>query len=143
VNARYVEGCPYHLPLRRQSHHPRRLHGRAAPTHSAPDPRRWRAPAGARQSLSSTSRSYGLTPTLSGAAVYEFLPDWHLKLNYAVGLPAAGLQQHRHQWRRPSPSTARSDLKVETSRSGQVEVNARLLKGKRRIRELDLRADYS
>jgi len=88
------------------------------------------------------SRGYGLTPTLSGAAVYEFIPDWHLKLNYAEGFRPPVYNNTDSNGEAVSID-GDENLRVETSKSGQVEVNARLLKGQRRIRELDLRADYS
>jgi outer membrane receptor protein involved in Fe transport len=92
--------------------------------------------------LTSTARGYGLQPTLSGAAVYEFVPDWHLKLNYAEGFRPP-VYNNTDSNGEAVEIDGDEDLRVEKSQSGQVEVNARLLKGRRRIRELDLRADYS
>jgi outer membrane receptor protein involved in Fe transport len=92
--------------------------------------------------VTSYSRSYGLTPTFSGAAVYEFVPDWHLKLNYAEGFRSPVYNNTDSNGEAVSID-GDENLKVETSRSGQAEVNARLFRGVREIRELDLRADYS
>jgi outer membrane receptor protein involved in Fe transport len=92
--------------------------------------------------ITSTARGYGLTTTLSGAAVYQFLPDWHLKLNYAEGFRPPVFNNTDSNGEAVSIDGSEF-LKVETSRSGQVEVNARMLRGVKGIRELDLRADYS
>ncbi len=92
--------------------------------------------------LDETSRGYAPAATFSGGAVYEFIPDWHVKLNYAEG------------FRPPIFNNVGSNgeavqldgdpnLKVEESQAFQFEVNARLLRGRDRIRELNLRADYS
>lgn len=101
--------------------------------------------AGARLQMSPESlgiQSYPLTRIFSGTAVWNFIPDWHLKLNYAEG------------FRPPVFNNVTSngeavqidgdvDLKVETSQAAQAEVNARVFKGDRRIRELSFRVDYS
>jgi outer membrane receptor protein involved in Fe transport len=95
---------------------------------------------GAPQSMG--KRSYAPLPIVSLAAVYEFAKDWHLKLNYTEG------------FRPPVFNTTDSNglavgikgepnLSVERSRSLQTEINARVLRGRRELRELDLRADYS
>jgi len=85
---------------------------------------------------------YGLQPIFSGAAVYNFAKDWHLKANYTEGF-------------RPPTFNAlfgngdgieiggSPDLKNEQSRAWQGEINARLFKGRRMLRELNFRADYS
>jgi outer membrane receptor protein involved in Fe transport len=88
------------------------------------------------------SRGYGLTPTVSAAAVYELVPDWHVKLNYAEGFrpPVLNATESNGEAVQLGGTPA---LQVETTRAAQFEINARLLKGRKRIRELDLRADYS
>ena len=87
-------------------------------------------------------RPYDLTPLYSGSIVWNFLPDFHLKANYATGFRppvwqnvAAALGGLEYGG---SPS-----LKNETSQSFQGEVNARLLRNIRKVRELELRVDYS
>jgi outer membrane receptor protein involved in Fe transport len=92
--------------------------------------------------IASLDRSYGLTPTLAAAAVYEFVPGWHLKFNYAEGFRPPVFQDTDSNGEAVQID-GDPDLGVERSRSGQAEINARLLKNQNRIRELDLRADYS
>src|SRR5207249_4882017 len=92
--------------------------------------------------VATLDRSYGLTPTLSAAAVYEFTPGWHLKFNYAEGFRPPVFQDTDSNGEAVQID-GDPNLSVETSKSGQAEINARLLKGVKRIRELDVRADYS
>ncbi len=85
---------------------------------------------------------YDLVPLGSAAIVYNFLPDYHIKLNYATGfrppvfqntsIPAGGVSYGSNR-----------NLQTETSQSFQGELNARLLRNVRKVRELELRADYS
>jgi len=58
------------------------------------------------------------------------------------GLPPTRVQQHRVE-RRGRPDRRQPELTVETSDAAQVEVNARIWKGERRIRELSFRIDGS
>jgi outer membrane receptor protein involved in Fe transport len=92
--------------------------------------------------IASLDRGYGLTPTISAAAVYELVPDGHLKLNYAEGFRPPVFQTTDANGEAVQID-GDPDLAVERSRSAQAEINARLLKGQGRVRELDLRADYS
>ncbi len=88
------------------------------------------------------SLSYPLTSTVAATMVWNFIPNWHLKLNYAQGFRppvfndtssnGAGLQL-----------AGNPNLKVETSDASQIELNARVYKGDRRIRELSFRIDGS
>ncbi len=85
---------------------------------------------------------YDLIPLGSAAIVYNFLPDYHIKLNYATGfrspvfqntsIPAGGVN-----------FGSNPNLKTEGSQSFQGELNARLLRNVRKVRELEVRADYS
>jgi outer membrane receptor protein involved in Fe transport len=88
------------------------------------------------------SLSYDLNTTLGATVVWSFIPNWHLKLNYAQG------------FRPPVFNNTASNgeglqiggnpkLAVETSDAAQAEVNARIYKGERRIRELSFRVDGS
>ncbi|HEY2743567.1 MAG TPA: TonB-dependent receptor plug domain-containing protein [Polyangia bacterium] len=85
---------------------------------------------------------YDLVPLGSAAIVYNFLPDYHIKLNYATGfrspvfqntsIPAGGISYGSNP-----------NLQTESSQSFQGELNARLLRNIRKVRELEVRADYS
>jgi outer membrane receptor protein involved in Fe transport len=87
-------------------------------------------------------RGYSPQPLGQAAVVYEFVPDWHLKLNFTQGFrpPVFNNTDSNPQ---AVELQGRPNLDVETSTAFQTEINARLLKGRRRIRELDLRADFS
>src|SRR6185437_5921365 len=88
------------------------------------------------------SLSYDPTFTFAGTVVWNFIPNWHLKLNYAQGFRppvfnntlsnGEGLQ-----------IAGNPDLAVERSSAVQAEINARIWKGDRRIRELSFRVDGS
>jgi outer membrane receptor protein involved in Fe transport len=86
--------------------------------------------------------SFGLTPSFGGALVYNFIPDWHVKLNYTQGFRPPVFNNLLGN-EESVQIGGDKDLKVETSQAVQAEVNARLFKGDRRIRELTFRADYS
>ena len=86
--------------------------------------------------------SYDLNTTIAATVVWNFIPNWHVKLNYAQGFRPPVFNN----------TTANGEavqiggnptLKVETSDAAQVEVNARIFKGERRIRELTFRIDGS
>ena len=87
-------------------------------------------------------RPYDLTPLYSGAIVWNFLPHYHLKATYATGFrptvfdnteaPQGGIS-----------FGANPNLKNETSQSFQGELNARLLRNVRQVREFEIRIDYS
>lgn len=101
--------------------------------------------AGARVSLAPAalgSLDYKPNTTVAGAIVWNFVPNWHMKLNYTEG------------FRPPSFNSTQSNgegvqiggnpnLLVEQSRAGQAEINARIFKGERSIRELSFRLDGS
>jgi outer membrane receptor protein involved in Fe transport len=85
---------------------------------------------------------YDLVPLGSAAIVWNFLPDYHVKLNYATGFRAPVFQNTSI----PAGGVAfgsNPNLKTESSQSFQGEVNGRLLRNVRKIRELEVRADYS
>ena len=87
-------------------------------------------------------QSYDVTPTFSGTAVYNFISDWHAKLNVAQGFRPPVFNNLVSNGEAVQID-GRDDLAVETTTAGQAEVNARLFKGERAIRELDFRVDYS
>jgi outer membrane receptor protein involved in Fe transport len=88
------------------------------------------------------SLAYAMNTTVAATMVWNFIPSWHLKLNYAEG------------FRPPVFNNTTSNgeglqiggnpkLTVETSKATQAEINARIFKGERRIRELSFRIDGS
>lgn len=98
--------------------------------------------AGVRLQRGLGGRPYDWTPLYSAAAVWNFVRDQHLKVNYATG------------FRPPVFNTtdsvagginfgANPTLKSEASQSFQGEWNARLLRNAKHVRELQLRVDYS
>ncbi|MCE9574629.1 MAG: TonB-dependent receptor [Deltaproteobacteria bacterium] len=87
-------------------------------------------------------QSYTPQLTASGTAVYNFIPGWHAKLNLAQGFRPPVFNNVASNGEAVQLD-GREDLKVETSSAEQAEVNARIFKGDRRIRELSFRADAS
>jgi outer membrane receptor protein involved in Fe transport len=101
--------------------------------------------AGARLQVSPESLGaygYPLTRIFSGTAVWNFAPNWHLKLNYAEGFRPPVFNNLSSNGEAVQLDGG-SDLKVETSDAAQAEINARVFKGDRRIRELAFRVDYA
>jgi outer membrane receptor protein involved in Fe transport len=86
--------------------------------------------------------SYPLTTTLGGTIVYNFLTNWHLKLNYAQGFRPPVFNNTSSNGQGVEIG-GNPDLKVETTDAAQAEINARIYKGDRRIRELSFRIDGS
>ena len=87
-------------------------------------------------------QTYPLTTLLSGTAVYNFIPNWHAKLNFAQGFRPPVFNNTNSNGEAVQID-GDDDLRVETSDAVQAEINARIFKGKRRIRELSFRTDYS
>jgi outer membrane receptor protein involved in Fe transport len=85
---------------------------------------------------------YPVNFTGAGTIVWNFIPNWHLKLNYAQGFRPPVFNN-------TSPNgegveiAGSPTLKVEKSDATQAEINARIFKGERRIRELSFRIDGS
>ena len=86
--------------------------------------------------------SYPVNTTLAGTVVWNFIANWHLKVNYAQGFRPPVFNNTVTNGEAVN-ITGNENLKVETSDSTQVEVNARIFKGERRIRELAFRVDGS
>jgi outer membrane receptor protein involved in Fe transport len=86
--------------------------------------------------------SYPLNTTLAGTVVWNFIPNWHVKVNYAQGFRPPVFNNTVTNGEAVN-ITGDPNLKVETSDSTQIEVNARIFKGERRIRELAFRVDAS
>jgi iron complex outermembrane receptor protein len=85
---------------------------------------------------------YDLVPLGSASIVYNFLPDFHFKANYATGFRAPVFQD-TSVVAGGVAFGANANLKNEFSQSFQGEFNARVLRNVRKVRELELRADYS
>jgi outer membrane receptor protein involved in Fe transport len=88
------------------------------------------------------SLSYAVTPTFAGTIVYNFIQNWHFKANFTEGFRPPVFNN--------TSSNGASveiggdpNLKVEKSDAFQGEINARIFKGDRRIRELSFRVDGS
>jgi outer membrane receptor protein involved in Fe transport len=88
------------------------------------------------------SLSYDLNTTIAATVVWSFLPDWHLKLNYAQGFRPPVFNNTTSNGEGLQIG-GNPNLTVETSDATQAEINARIFKGERRIRELSFRIDGS
>lgn len=88
------------------------------------------------------SLSYPVNTIFAGSFVWNFIPGWHLKLNYAQGFrpPVFNNTTSNGEGVQIGGNAA---LGVETSDAAQAEINARIFKGERRIRELSFRIDGS
>jgi outer membrane receptor protein involved in Fe transport len=86
--------------------------------------------------------SYPVTLTAAATVVYNFIPNWHLKLNYAQGFRPPAFNNTSSNGEGVQIA-GRPDLNVEQSDAAQFELNARIFKGERRIRELSFRVDGS
>ncbi|MBX3159251.1 MAG: TonB-dependent receptor [Deltaproteobacteria bacterium] len=88
------------------------------------------------------SVGYDMTATVAGSFVWNFIPNWHLKLNYAQGFRPPVFNNTTSNGEGVQIG-GNAGLTVETSDAVQAEINARIWKGKRRIRELSFRVDGS
>jgi outer membrane receptor protein involved in Fe transport len=88
------------------------------------------------------SLSYELNTTVAATVVWNFIPNWHLKLNYAQGFRPPVINNTTSNGEAVQVG-GNPNLTVETSDATQAEVNARIFKGERRIRELSFRVDAS
>ena len=86
--------------------------------------------------------SYPMTFTAAGTLVYNFIPNWHVKLNYAQGFRPPVFNNTSSNGEAVQIG-GNPNLKVENSDAIQAEINARIFKGDRRIRELSFRLDGS
>ena len=85
---------------------------------------------------------YPMNFTVGSSIVYNFVKNWHLKLNYTQGFRPPVFNNTTLNGE-AIVIGGDPDLKVETSDAAQAEINARIFKGERRIRELSFRADAS
>ncbi len=107
--------------------------------------KKWIFDAGARLQVAPAALgkiSYPVNTTLAATAVWNFIPNWHAKLNYAQGFRPPVMNNTATNGEAVNIA-GNPNLKVETSDSTQAEVNARIYKGERRIRELAFRIDAS
>jgi outer membrane receptor protein involved in Fe transport len=88
------------------------------------------------------SVSYAVTPTFAGTIVYNFLQNWHLKANFTEGFRPPVFNNTSANGA-SIEIAGDPNLKVEKSDAFQGEINARIFKGDRRIRELSFRIDGS
>jgi outer membrane receptor protein involved in Fe transport len=86
--------------------------------------------------------NYDLSTTVAGSFVWNFVPGWHVKLNYAQGFRPPVFNNTTSNGEGVQIG-GNPNLGVERSDAGQVELNARIWKGERRIRELSFRVDAS
>lgn len=101
--------------------------------------------AGARLSVAPASLgtpSYKPNTSVAGAIVWNFAPNWHVKLNYTEGYRPPtfnGISANGEG----AQISGNPKLEIERSQAAQAEINARIFKGDRRIRELSFRVDGS
>ncbi|MDB4962716.1 MAG: hypothetical protein JWP01_2715 [Myxococcales bacterium] len=88
------------------------------------------------------SISYPLNTTIAATVVWNFIPGWHVKLNGAQGFRPPVFNNTASNGEGVQIG-GNPNLEVETSDAAQAEVNARIWKGERRIRELSFRIDGS
>ncbi|HSS02757.1 MAG TPA: TonB-dependent receptor, partial [Kofleriaceae bacterium] len=88
------------------------------------------------------SLSYDMNTTIAATVVWNFIPNWHLKLNYAQGFRPPVINNTASNGEAVQVG-GNPNLTVETSDATQAEVNARIFKGERSIRELSFRVDAS
>jgi outer membrane receptor protein involved in Fe transport len=88
------------------------------------------------------SLSYDVNTTIAATVVWNFIPNWHLKLNYAQGFRPPVINNTASNGEAVQVG-GNPNLTVETSDATQAEINARIFKGERRIRELSFRVDAS
>lgn len=82
--------------------------------------------------------SYPMNTTIAGSFVWNFITNWHLKLNYAQGFRPPVFNNTTSNGEGVQIG-GNPNLGVETSDAAQAEINARIFKGERRIRELSFR----
>ena len=85
---------------------------------------------------------YDPVTLFSGAAVWNFTENWHLKGTYAQGFRPP-VFNNTHSGAGSANIAGDPDILVERSNAVQGEVNARLFRGQGALRELSVRADYS
>jgi outer membrane receptor protein involved in Fe transport len=85
---------------------------------------------------------YDLRVTAASSIVWNFIPNWHVKLNYAQGFRPPVFNNTSSNGEAVQIG-GNPELQVETSDAFQAELNARIFKGERSLREVSLRLDGS
>jgi outer membrane receptor protein involved in Fe transport len=140
VNATLVEDCPVTFAFEAD----RTVIGAFSTLQWRPSPRLV-VDAGVRAQVAPSSLgsvSYDPVVLGSGALVYRLAKNWHAKLNVTQGFRPPVFNNTNSNGEAVQIA-GDPDLEVETSTAYQAEINARLLKNKKQIRELTFRADYS
>jgi outer membrane receptor protein involved in Fe transport len=88
------------------------------------------------------SLHYDLNTEVAATVVWNFIPNWHLKVNYAQGFRPPVFNNTTSNGEAVQIG-GNPDLTVERSEATQAEINARIFKGERQIRELSFRIDGS
>ncbi|MBS1122226.1 MAG: TonB-dependent receptor, partial [Deltaproteobacteria bacterium] len=86
--------------------------------------------------------TYPVDTTVAASLVYKFIPNWHVKLNYVQGFRPPVFNNTTSNGEAVQIG-GNPNLAVEKSDAAQVEINARIWKGERRVRELSFRLDGS
>lgn len=88
---------------------------------------------------------YGLVPLFSGALVWNIVDKLYLKLNYAEGFRPPSFDSTEIKELAVSTLSYQSDegIDVETSRAGEIELNAVLFENQGPLRRLYVRGDYA
>ena len=88
------------------------------------------------------SLHYDLNTEFAATVVWNFIPSWHLKVNYAQGFRPPVFNNTTSNGEAVQIG-GNPNLTVERSEATQAEINARIFKGERQIRELSFRIDGS
>jgi len=97
---------------------------------------------GARIQAAFGERPYDPLALFSGTLVWNFVPSWHLKVNFSQGFRPPVFSDTSGYGGAVNLG-ASSNIRNEFSNAAQGEINARVLRNVRKIRELTMRADYS
>jgi outer membrane receptor protein involved in Fe transport len=88
------------------------------------------------------SLHYDLNTEIAATVVWNFIPNWHVKINYAQGFRPPVFNNTTSNGEAVQIG-GNPNLTVERSEATQAEINARIFKGERQIRELSFRIDGS
>jgi outer membrane receptor protein involved in Fe transport len=97
---------------------------------------------GARIQAGFGQRSYDPLALFSGTIVWNFIPGWHLKANFSQGFRPPVFSNTNTNGSGVQLG-GNPNLQNERSNAAQGEINARILRNVRKVRELTMRADYS